>query len=75
MILCKEQYAKLIDKAVFPGTHGGPLMHIIAAKAVAFGEALKPEYKTYMEQVKLNAKVMSERFLELGVKLVSFRRN
>ena len=71
MILCKEQYAKLIDKAVFPGTQGGPLMHIIAAKAVAFGEALKPEYKTYMEQVKLNAKVMSERFLELGVKLVS----
>ena len=71
MILCKEQYAKLIDKAVFPGTQGGPLMHIIAAKAVAFGEALKPEYKTYMEQVKLNAKAMSERFLELGVKLVS----
>ena len=71
MILCKEQYAKLIDKAVFPGTQGGPLMHIIAAKAVAFGEALKPEYKAYMEQVKLNAKAMSERFLELGVKLVS----
>ncbi len=71
MILCKEEYAKIIDKAVFPGTQGGPLMHIIAAKAVAFGEALKPEYKAYMEQVKKNAKAMSERFLSLGVKLVS----
>ena len=71
MILCKEQYAKLIDKAVFPGTQGGPLMHIIAAKAIAFGEALKPEYKAYMEQVKKNAKAMSEKFLSLGVKLVS----
>ncbi len=71
MILCREEYAKLIDKAVFPGTQGGPLMHIIAAKAIAFGEALKPEYKEYMTQVKLNAKAMSERFLELGVKLVS----
>jgi len=71
MILCKEQYAKLIDKAVFPGTQGGPLMHIIAAKAVAFGEALKPEYKEYMQQVVKNAKAMSERFIELGVKLVS----
>ena len=71
MILCKEQYAKLIDKAVFPGTQGGPLMHVIAAKAVAFGEALKPEYKAYMEQVVKNAKAMSEKFIELGVKLVS----
>ena len=71
MILCKEHYAKLIDKAVFPGTQGGPLMHIIAAKAIAFGEALKPEYKAYMEQVKKNAKAMSEKFLSLGVKLVS----
>lgn len=71
MILCKEQYAKLIDKAVFPGTQGGPLMHIIAAKAVAFGEALKPEFKEYQKQILLNAKAMSERFLELGVKLVS----
>ena len=71
MILCKEEYAKIIDKAVFPGTQGGPLMHIIAAKAVAFGEALKPEYKAYMEQVKKNAKAMSEKFLSLGVKLVS----
>ncbi len=71
MILCKEEYAKIIDKAVFPGTQGGPLMHVIAAKAVAFGEALKPEYKAYMEQVKKNAKAMSEKFLSLGVKLVS----
>ncbi len=71
MILCKEQYAKIIDKAVFPGTQGGPLMHIIAAKAAAFGEALKPEFKTYQEQIVKNAKAMSEKFLELGVKLVS----
>ena len=71
MILCKEQYAKIIDKAVFPGTQGGPLMHIIAAKAVAFGEALKPEFKEYQTQIIKNAKAMSERFLELGVKLVS----
>ena len=71
MILCKEQYAKLIDKAVFPGTQGGPLMHIIAAKAVAFGEALKPEFKTYQEQILANAKAMSEEFLKQGVKLVS----
>ncbi|MBQ3596898.1 MAG: serine hydroxymethyltransferase [Clostridia bacterium] len=71
MILCKEQYAKLIDKAVFPGTQGGPLMHVIAAKAAAFGEALTDEYKDYMTQVVKNAKAMSEKFVELGVKLVS----
>ena len=71
MILCKEQYAKIIDKAVFPGTQGGPLMHIIAAKAAAFGEALKPEFKEYQQQIVKNAKAMSERFLELGIKLVS----
>ncbi len=71
MILCKEEYAKIIDKAVFPGTQGGPLMHVIAGKAVAFGEALKPEFKTYQEQILKNAKAMSERFLELGVNLVS----
>ncbi len=71
MILCKEKYAKLIDKAVFPGTQGGPLMHIIAAKAVAFGEALKPEFKAYQEQILKNSKAMSEEFLCLGVKLVS----
>lgn len=71
MILCKEQYAKIIDKAVFPGTQGGPLMHIIAAKAAAFGEALKPEFKLYQQQILKNSKAMSEKFLSLGVKLVS----
>ena len=71
MIMCKEEYAKLIDKAIFPGTQGGPLMHIIAAKAVAFGEALKPEFKAYQEQVLANAKAMSEKFVELGINLVS----
>ena len=71
LILCKEKYAKIIDKAVFPGTQGGPLMHIIAAKAVAFGEALKPEFKAYQEQILRNAKAMSEKFNSLGVKLVS----
>lgn len=71
MILCKEEYAKLIDKAVFPGTQGGPLMHIIAAKAVAFGEALKPEFKEYQKQIVKNAKAMSDRFNELGIKQVS----
>ncbi len=71
MIMCKEQYAKIIDKAVFPGTQGGPLMHIIAGKAAAFGEALKPEFKTYQEQILKNAKAMSEEFLKAGVKLVS----
>lgn len=71
MIMCKEQYAKLIDKAIFPGTQGGPLMHIIAAKAVAFGEALKPEFKAYQEQILKNAKAMSQRFVELGINLVS----
>jgi len=69
--MCKEQYAKLIDKAVFPGTQGGPLMHIIAAKAVAFGEALKPEFKEYQKQIIANAKAMSEEFVKNGVKLVS----
>lgn len=71
MIMCKEEYGKLIDKAVFPGTQGGPLMHIITAKALALGEALKPKFKTYQEQILKNAKAMSERFLSLGVKLVS----
>ena len=71
MILCKEQYAKIIDKAVFPGTQGGPLMHVIAGKAAAFGEALKPEFKEYQLQILKNAKAMSDRFNELGVKQVS----
>lgn len=71
MIMCREEYAKDIDKAVFPGIQGGPLMHIIAAKAVAFGEALKPEFKAYQKQVVANAKAMSERFMENGVRIVS----
>lgn len=71
MILCREEYAKAIDKAIFPGTQGGPLMHIIAGKAVCFGEALKPEFKTYQHQIVLNARAMAQRFIERGVKLVS----
>ena len=71
LILCKEKYAKEIDKAVFPGTQGGPLMHTIAAKAVCFGEALKPEFKEYQEQIVKNAKVLSEELLKLGFNLVS----
>lgn len=71
LILCKEEYAKAIDKAVFPGTQGGPLMHTIAAKAVCFGEALKPEFKEYQEQIVKNAKVLSEELLKLGFNLVS----
>lgn len=71
MIMCKEKFAKDIDKAVFPGTQGGPLMHIIAAKAAAFNEALKPEFSKYIEQVVLNAKALSKRFIKNGIKLVS----
>lgn len=71
LILCKEQYAKQIDKAVFPGTQGGPLMHIIAAKAVAFGEALKDEFKEYQKNIYENAKVLSLELVKKGIKLVS----
>ncbi len=71
MILCKEQYAKAIDKAVFPGTQGGPLMHIIAAKAVALGEALKPEFKEYQINVAKNAKALADALVKKGFKLVS----
>ena len=71
LILCKEEYAKAIDKAIFPGTQGGPLMHIIAAKAVCFGEALKPQFKEYQKQIVKNAKVLSEELLKLGFNLVS----
>ncbi|HEU4962412.1 MAG TPA: serine hydroxymethyltransferase [Bacilli bacterium] len=71
MILCKEQYAKAIDKAVFPGTQGGPLMHVIAAKAVSFGEALAPEFSTYIEAVVNNAKALGEALKERGLTLVS----
>ena len=71
LILCKEGYAKAIDKAIFPGTQGGPLMHIIAAKAVAFGEALKPEFKAYQEQVAKNAKAFCKALKEEGFNIVS----
>lgn len=71
LIFCKEEYAKTIDKAVFPGTQGGPLMHIIAAKAVALKEALSPEYKSYQHQVVLNAKKLAETLMANGVKLFS----
>lgn len=71
MILCKEQYAKAIDKAIFPGTQGGPLMHIIAAKAVCFGEALKPEFKEYGKQIVKNCKALADGLVKRGCKLVS----
>jgi len=71
MILCKEELAKQIDKAIFPGIQGGPLMHIIAAKAVAFGEALTDEFKVYQQNIVKNAKVLSEALLAEGMDLVS----
>ena len=71
LILCKEEFAKAIDKAVFPGTQGGPLMHVIAAKAVAFGEALTDDFKAYQTQIHKNAQVLSKALLEEGVDLVS----
>ena len=70
-ILCREQYAKDIDKIIFPGIQGGPLMHVIAAKAVCFGEALQDNFKTYMEQVVKNAKVLAEELVKYGFKLIS----
>ena len=71
LILCKSDYAKQIDKAVFPGTQGGPLMHVIAAKAVAFKEAMQPEFRHYQEQVVANAKVMAQILAEKGLRIVS----
>lgn len=71
MILCKEKYAKQIDKAIFPGTQGGPLMHIIAAKAVALGEALTPEFKDYQKQILMNARTLAKGLTSRGVDLVS----
>lgn len=71
IILCKEEHAKAIDKAIFPGTQGGPLMHIIAAKAVCFGEALKPEFQAYQEQVVKNAGALAEAMISEGFDLVS----
>ena len=71
VIMCKEQYAKAIDKAVFPGMQGGPLMHVIAGKAVAFKEALSPAFKEYQKQVVKNAAAMADEFTRCGVRLVS----
>jgi glycine hydroxymethyltransferase len=71
MTMCKADWAKKIDSAVFPGLQGGPLMHIIAAKAVAFGEALKPEFKTYSGQIIKNAKTLAEEFTRKGYRLVT----
>ncbi|MBD5132258.1 MAG: serine hydroxymethyltransferase [Clostridiales bacterium] len=71
MILCKEQYAKAIDKAIFPGTQGGPLEHIIAAKAVALKEAMSPEFKAYQTQIIKNAKALEKRLTERKINLVS----
>lgn len=71
LILCKEELAKAIDKAIFPGTQGGPLMHVIASKAVCFGEALKPEFKEYQKQIIKNMKTLADTLLDEGFDLVS----
>lgn len=71
LILCKEEFAKKIDKIIFPGIQGGPLMHVIAAKAVAFGEAQKPEFKDYIDQVVKNANVLADSLTAKGVDIVS----
>ena len=75
MIMCKEEFAKAIDKAIFPGTQGGPLMHVIAGKAVCFGEALKPEFKEYQKQVLSNSKALADALLGYGFDLVSGGRD
>ncbi len=71
LILCKAQHAKAVDSAVFPGMQGGPLMHVIAAKAVCLGECLKPEFKTYSEQIVKNSRALAAAFLKRGYKIVS----
>ncbi|MFZ2960109.1 MAG: serine hydroxymethyltransferase [Candidatus Ozemobacteraceae bacterium] len=71
LILCREQYAKAIDKAIFPGLQGGPLMHVIAAKAVAFKEALEPSFKEYQQKILQNAKALAEGLMAKGMRLVS----
>ena len=71
LILCKEELAKAVDKAIFPGNQGGPLMHVIAAKAVCFGEALKPEFKEYQRKIAENAQTLAQALLSKGLKLVS----
>lgn len=69
--MCKEEYAKAIDSALFPGSQGGPLMHVIAAKAVCLSEAIKPEFKDYQAQIVTNAKAMAEAMLQKGYFLTS----
>lgn len=71
MILCSEEYAKIVDKAIFPGTQGGPLMHVIAAKAVSFHEALQPEFKEYQKQIVKNAAALAKTLTDNGLRLVS----
>ena len=71
LILCKEEYAKKLDKTIFPGMQGGPLEHVIAGKAVCFGEALKPEFKEYAHQIVLNCKALANELLKCGFNLVS----
>ena len=71
MIMCKNEFARMIDRAVFPGLQGGPLMHVIAAKAVVLGEALKPEFRQYQQQIVNNAKVLSGEFEKKGYRIVS----
>ncbi|MEI7541755.1 MAG: serine hydroxymethyltransferase [bacterium] len=71
LILCKEKHAKVINSAVFPGMQGGPLMHVIAAKAICFGEALKPEFKLYQEQVIKNAKLIAAELMKKGYKVLT----
>lgn len=71
IVLCKSEFAEALDKAVFPGMQGGPLMHVIAAKAVCFKEALMPEFKNYQHQIRLNASALANKLMELGAKLVS----
>jgi glycine hydroxymethyltransferase len=71
LILCREQYSKEINSAVFPGTQGGPLMHIVAAKAICFQEAMRPEFKQYAKQIITNAKALAEVLLGGGLRLVS----
>ena len=71
LILCKEEFAKAIDKAIFPGIQGGPLMHVIAAKAVAFQEALQPEFKDYQKRIIENAQTLATALQEKGYRIVS----
>ncbi len=71
MIMCKEKFAKAVDKVIFPGIQGGPLVHVMAAKAVAFKEALQPEFKEYQRQVKKNARALAQRLTDDGFRIVS----